>query len=52
MTSPCYNQLFEGTNDAFVDDAVFREINFRDDDDSADEDFLVIEDEVGLLRLL
>ena len=50
VSSPCYNQLFEGANDAFADEVVFEAVNFNDD--SEDEDFFVVEDEEGLLRLV
>lgn len=45
--SKCFNQLFEGANDPFMENDL-HEIEGNDSDD----DFLVIEDANGLLRLL
>ena len=46
-SSNCFNQLFEGANDPFIE-ADVHEI----EGDDSDDDFLVVEDANGLLRLL
>ena len=46
-SSKCFNQLFEGANDPFIE-ADLHEI----EGDDSDDDFLVVEDANGLLRLL
>ena len=66
ISSPCYNQLFEEGARNYDNYIVLREgeevegadhildgpVNFADLEDPEDEDFIVIEDADGLLRLL